>query len=193
MVAEVKREKAAHVWEREEHDHYVEPVWCTERLLEREQFSGAIYDPCCGFGHVLQAVEKIGLDHYGSDIVKRSDYCMMERDFLHTDFTTDNIICNPPFKLCNREPYPFVSKAIQDVRGKAALLLPLSWMTGAQRSQWLQEQPLFRVWVLTPRPSMPPGRVIASGEAPGNGTKDFAWFVFLKGFDGSPKLGWLKK
>lgn len=188
-----RRQKQAHVWDREEHDHYVEPVWCTERLLEREPFSGTIWDPCCGFGHVLQACDKMSLDTVGTDIVRRSEWCSEVRNFLDNTARADNIICNPPFKHCNTPPYPWVTKAIWTVRNKAALLLPLSWMTGSKRGEWLQTQPLYRVWIITPRPSMPPGRVLAAGEAAGNGTKDFAWFVFLNGYDGSPKIGWLKK
>lgn len=27
----------AHVWEREENEHYVEPEWCSQRLFEEER------------------------------------------------------------------------------------------------------------------------------------------------------------
>jgi hypothetical protein len=40
---------------------------------------------------------------------------------------------------------------------------------------------------------MPPGAVIEAGMKPGGGTTDFAWFLWLKGFDGRPEIGWLRR
>jgi beta-xylosidase len=67
---------------------------------------------------------------------------------------------------------------------KVALLLPATWHLGDKRSRWLETTPLRRIWCLTPRPSMPPGAVILAGETPGGGTQDFAWYVWLRGYDG---------
>lgn len=30
-VVEIKRPEASHIWQREEHEHYVEPEWCSKR------------------------------------------------------------------------------------------------------------------------------------------------------------------
>ena len=38
---------------------------------------------------------------------------------------------------------------------------------------------------------MPPGHVIMEGGRPGNGTTDYAVFVWLKGYDGPPLIDWL--
>ena len=35
---------------------------------------------------------------------------------------------------------------------------------------------------------MPPGKVIEAGVKAGNGTKDFAWFVWKKGYGGEPEI-----
>jgi hypothetical protein len=53
--------------------------------------------------------------------------------------------------------------------------------------------PLRRVWLLTPRPSMPPGHVIAAGETPGGGKMDFCWLVFEHQLSGIPQIGWLHR
>ena len=37
-------------FERETDDHYVEPSWCVERLLDCYPDLSALHDPCCGFG-----------------------------------------------------------------------------------------------------------------------------------------------
>ena len=46
--------------------------------------------------------------------------------------------------------------------------------------------PLARIYLLTPRPSMPAAAVIARGELPGGGRMDFAWLVFNHGHSGPP-------
>lgn len=32
-----------------------------------------------------------------------------------------------------------------------------------------------------------------AGQKPGNGTTDYAWLIWLRGFDGRPELGWLRR
>jgi hypothetical protein len=49
------------------------------------------------------------------------------------------------------------------------------------------------VYLLTPRPSMPPGAWIAAGNKPGGGTLDFCWLVFSKRHRGEPQLQWLHR
>ena len=60
-------------------------------------------------------------------------------------------------------------------------------------AHWLQALPLRRIWLLTPRPSMPPGSVILRGEKPGGGKMDFCWIVFEQGYEGRPEIGWLHR
>jgi hypothetical protein len=73
------------------------------------------------------------------------------------------------------------------------LLLPANWVQGDKRSRMLAGTPLRRVWFITPRPSMPPGHVLEAGGKPGNGTTDYAWFVWLRGYDGAPEVRWLRR
>ena len=62
-----------------------------------------------------------------------------------------------------------------------------------ERGGWLEPLPLAKIYLLTPRPSMPPGEVIARGERPGGGRMDFAWLVFNHGHSGPPELRWLHR
>ena len=194
------RQTQSKLWARAENDWYVEPSWCDERLFAVETFEGSIYDPACGMGRIVLAARAAGLDAHGSDIVSRSDVCEREADFLDWRWPmgarVENIISNPPFALCDdrrARTHPFVDLALKRANRKVALLLPSNWVQGASRSRWLATTPLRRVLFLTPRPSMPPGQVIAAGGKPGNGTTDYAWFIWLKGFDGRPELGWLHR
>ena len=107
-----------------------------------------------------------------------------------------NIVSNPPFGFCDdrkSRSHPFVERCLERAERKVALLLPANWVQGDMRSRWLERTPLRRVWFLSPRPSMPPGHVLASGAKPGNGTTDYAWFVWQMDYDGATEVRWLRR
>lgn len=188
----ITKGKAAHIWERDEHDWYVEPYECSMALFDVEDIAGPIWDPACGLGRILRCAQNYNKQTVGSDIIRRSSYCEIEMDFLlgiKTPFFK-SIVSNPPFGLAE----DFVRLAIQIAPegGKIAMILPLVWMAGfSAKRDWLPHSPLRRIYSISPRPSMPPGAVIQAGLKPGNGTKDFAWFVWEKGFEGPTELRFL--
>jgi hypothetical protein len=185
------RQKDAQIWARHPRDFYVEPEWCSQRLFEEEEFPRGcvISDPACGLGRILQSAHNAGHLVYGADIVSRSEWCDAEEDFLLSTEAPWSIVSNPPFGIADA----FTKHALKLVRHEVALLLPTKWMNSAKRGAWLETTPLRRVWLLGPRPSMPPGPVIEAGIAPGNGTVDFAWFVWERGYEGRPELRWLRR
>lgn len=186
-----RRPKKSGVWARHPDDWYVEPHWCSQRLFETERFDGRIYDPACGLGRVVQSAKAAGFEAVGSDLKYRSSHCSMVCDFLApSEATYDNIVSNPPFKDAQR----FAEKALQRAAHKVAFLLPTIWLHGDKRSRWLTQTPLATIYLLTPRPSMPPGTVIEAGIDPSNGTKDFAWLVWdhLAG-EAPPAIKWLRR
>lgn len=194
------RKKESNLWEREKDDHYVEPPWVSARLFQDERFEGNVVDPACGFGNIVRSAIDAGLDAYGFDVVKRSEYCLAERDFMDMRWLdarpVQNIVSNPPFGICDNSkdrPKGFVELALERAERKVAMLLPANWVQGDKRSRWLATTPLRRVLFIAPRPSMPPGHVIAAGGRPGNGTTDYAWLIWLRGYDGRPEIGWLRR
>ena len=184
------RKRDSHLWERHPEDWYVEPEWCSVRLFERELFTGAIWDPACGKGTIVISALAAGVVAGGSDIVARGwDSTLTPHDFLETSYQADNIVSNPPFGVAEK----FVAKALTVARCKVSMLLPANWVQGDKRSRWLEQTPLRRVWFIAPRPSMPPGPVIEAGHKPGNGTTDYAWFVWEHGYTGKSEIGWLRR
>jgi hypothetical protein len=182
--------KAAHIWARHPQDWYVEPHWCSARLFEAEAFSGAILDPSCGTGRIVEAAHRAGYVATGADLVRRSPVCVAEEDFLASSEPADNIVTNPPFAVADQ----YARHALMLARHKVALLLPTKWMNAASRSAWLETTPLATVWLLAPRPSMPPGTVIEAGAKAGSGTVDFAWFVWDHARQpGHPVIRWLRR
>jgi hypothetical protein len=188
-LIEAPRGVDAHAFPREQHEHYVEPHWCSERLFQEEQFETSIWDPCCGFGRIPEAANRAGLIGLGTDIVHRGWHGQKTtHDFIKLPAPlSENIVCNPPFNIAGR----FARHAI-DLPGvvKVAMIFPTARLNAAH---WLHGTPLARVWLMTPRPSMPPGNVIAAGEKPRGGKVDFCWLVWTKGRIGPADLRWLKR
>lgn len=184
------RPKRSHIFAQEANGHYVEETWCDTRLFEEEPFTGNVVDPCCGFGRIPEAAKAAGYIAFGSDIVNRG-YAERspELDFLAVDGSAianvDNVIMNPPFDR-GRE---FIEQALKIAQRKVAAILPIRRLPAMGR--WIKGTPLFRVWLMTPRPSMPPGSYIKSGKKVGGGTVDYCWCVFLQGYDGKATVEWL--
>lgn len=183
------RQKQAHLWERDPYDWYVEPYECSAALFRAERFNGIVWDPACGLGRIVEEARAAGLEAVGSDIVSRSKHCAAVSDFLEPEFTPDfqHIVVNPPFSSAEE----FVRRALEILPsdGKLAVILPLVWLSGfSSKRDWLPRSPLKTVFPISPRPSMPPGKVIEAGVRPGNGTKDFAWLVWQSGYIGPAEV-----
>jgi len=178
----------AHSWQREAQEHYVEPFWCSERLFAEEKFEGQVWDPCCGFGRIPESATKAGYRAIATDILDRGyrDFTG-SFDFLGLDQSrADNIVCNPPFNMAGR----FARHALDLGAKKVAMIFPTARLNAAH---WLHGTPLARVWLMTPRPSMPPGHTITAGQKPSGGKMDFCWLVWTKGRIGPADLRWLRR
>ena len=188
----------AHIWERDPQGHYVEPEWTSGRLFDEEHFGPAetlVLDPACGWGRILKSARSAGYATRGADIVDRLDRKSLGRvpfrvgDFLERPLlpSVPAIVCNPPFDHIQE----FCERALQVATFKVAMLVPLRRLPAAR---WLQGMPLETIWVMTPRPPMPPGSYIAAGGEPGGGTADFCWLVFRKNLIAwTPRWRWLHR
>lgn len=208
------RQRNSRIFARDQNDFYVEPSWCSERLFDEEQFRGGILDPACGGGNILKSAWFANHLAVGFDVVERTPIvaravppefrngaglCHMPiiQDWLTYDGPAfENIVSNPPFGLCDDRKagtHPLVDKCLAKARRKVALLLPAGWVQGEKRSRWLEKTPLRRVYFIAPRPSMPPGHIVADGKKPGNGTTDYAWLVWQIDYDGPAEIRWLRR
>ena len=168
---------------REKDDFYPTPPEATRALLEREQFTGAIWEPACGDGAICKVLMDAGYDVIATDLIARG-YGMSRRDFL-MEFTpaAPNIITNPPFKLATE----FVRHSLALTTGKVCILMRLACLEGAERREIYDNSPLARVWVFSRRLTM-----FRRGESTeGTGMIAFAWFVWEHGYTGKPVLGWI--
>jgi hypothetical protein len=199
----VKVAREAHIWDRSDDEWYQEPADVTTALLKAETFTGAIWDPCCGGGNILRAVRDAGHSYIGTDIVDRDrgdldpDQFNLQ-DFLTTppsSFLASNIIMNPPFAR-GVMTEAFIRHALKgpNVR-KVAAFVDVRFLNSSKRAGGLYaELPPSKVWIITPRPSCPPGAYLAAGNKAGGGTADFCWLVWDRVSPGWPtQLGWLRR
>ena len=194
--------RRSHVFAKEANGHYVEEQWCARRLFEVEAFGAAsaatILDPFCGWGRIPQAAIAAGYQVLASDIVDRG---ARERvpglDFRVVDFFDPrggdvgvrwplSIVTNPPFDRVDVA----IRRALEVATFKVAMIALWRRLPAAR---WLSALPLYHIWLMTPRPSMPPGSYIEAGGKVGGGTQDFCWLVFLQGYDGEPEVRCLRR
>jgi hypothetical protein len=182
----IAKPRNSHIFERHAYDRYVEPMWCSTALFAVERFQGLVWDPACGLGNVLKAARSAGYSTYGSDIAEDATGAI--QDFLTAIAPAPkfSVVCNPPFSLIGK----FAERALELGACKVAMICPTARLNAAH---WLELKPLSRIWLLTPRPSMPPVEVILRGEKPGGGRTDFCWLVFEPDYEGEPMIGWLHR
>jgi hypothetical protein len=176
--------RQTHIFARDTNDRYVEPQWCSRRLFDVESFSGLIHDPACGTGQIVASARAAGLRATGADIAP----CIEEIeavDFFQARRRFPNIVSNPPYGPLREFALHALSLALR----KVALLVPIARLNAA--GCWLAVTSLRRVWLLSPRPSIPPHSLILSGRVPSGGRIDFCWLVWEQRYRGAPELGWL--
>jgi hypothetical protein len=192
------RLKQSHIFPADAFGHFVEPEWCSRRLFEVESFDRTIWDPCCGWGRVMQAAIDAGYHTFGSDIVDRGAHSKLSGHFMWFlgdflgDFLCDTPIVPPPFSIVGNPPFDklqeFVERALALGAGKVAFIWRLQRLAAAKR---LRDVPLARIYLLTPRPSMPPGSFIEAGGKVSGDSHDYCWLIFTPGYTGAPRVHWL--
>lgn len=107
-------------------------------------------------------------------------------DFLawkpgHRERRPTVIIGNPPFGPGKGIAEAHVRHALAVVPGSGwvGFLLRLSFLASAERVPFWREFPAFRIWVLSERPSFTGG---------GTDATDYAFFLWCRGYRGSPRL-----
>lgn len=182
------RKRNSHIYDRAEDDWYLEPHWVSERLFAVESFDrdSAILDPCCGTGRVADAAKAAGYRVLATDIVDRGYPDCRVQDFLKRKSAPASIAGNPPFDSVEA----FARHALAIDADKVALIFPVPRLNAAH---WLRELPLCRIWLLTPRPSMPAGSYVLAGGKVGGDRRDFCWIIFERGYRGEPVIRWLHR
>ena len=173
---------------RQRKEYYATHPSVTSDLLKVETFSENILEPCCGGGFMAEVIKKAGYKVRATDIVDRG-YGEGGIDFLTSDFQigTYDIITNPPYNIC----VDFINKALKIAKNKVAILLPLRYLTSAERYELLyKSNPPVRVYVYIERICIAKNGEFEKYER-GTNPLMYAWFVWEKGYKGETTLKWI--
>jgi hypothetical protein len=170
----------------EQHDYYATEPKAVELLLEQEKFGVTIWEPACGEGHISKVLEKYGHQVISTDLIDRG-YGMGDRNFLESNFDSKlkcDIITNPPYKYAKE----FVEHALDLVEPgrKVAMFLKLTFLEGQGRRDLFRNNPPRTVYVCSGR--LQCGK---NGDFSGTSMVAYAWYVWEKGYTGSPIIKWI--
>lgn len=188
-------------YQRAEHDWYVEPRWCVEALADAMPIveGSYVWDPCCGGG----TIPTVFAERLGQHMIIASD--IVDRGYPHFDETYDvlaggiphhirpgmriNAVLNPPFKQAEA----IVRKLLPLIDYRLAILQQLPFLASRGRQKLFVDFPPSDILILSQRPSMPPGHLVAEmgDRAFKGGTSDFCWIVWTRPHDRETRVRWL--
>lgn len=177
-------------------DWFVEEAFAVRGLLDWLRPTGVALDPCAGMGTIPRVARDWGLECLASDVADRGyDGVTPRVDFLlpgsYPAGAVDWVITNPPY-FSGKGPRDFLEPALDVARVGVALLVNLPFLTGQRRHAFHTRSPLAHVLILSRRPSMPPGALLASGEVKQEGGKeDYCWLVYRHGHEGPRTIDFL--
>lgn len=175
--------------DRAELDYYATDPAAVEALLDVECFSHQILEPACGGCHISKVLIDREFDVVSTDIVNRgSVYQTGIQDFLlfNPEKNNRDIITNPPYKFATE----FAEHAL-DISAdfvKVAMFLKLTFLEGAKRKKLFDRYPPKKIYVFRNRIDC-----WKNGSKPDKPSKAvcYAWFVWEKGYSGSPEIAWI--
>ncbi len=173
-------------------DFYPTPPWATEALIAREKFSGGVWEPACGQGHISKVFTAHGHEVHSTDILDHGfgkpdvNFLISNALFAENHQRFPNIVTNPPFNVA----LEFLQMAKQWADVKIAFLLKTIFLEGVERYDMWQDKefPLKKMYQFSRRVSF--GK--EEGKLKGSGMIAFSWFVWEKGYTGEPTIEWIK-
>lgn len=170
--------------EREVNDYYATEPKAVELLLQKEKFSSIILEPSCGEGHISRVLLDNGYAVKSSDLIDRGFGEV--KDFFEVDEFCGDIITNPPYKVA----LDFVKHSLDIIPegNKVAMFLKLQFLEGKARKEFYKENPPKKIYVAS-------GRLHCAKNGKFEEFKSsavaYAWFVWEKGYQGSPEIDWI--
>lgn len=195
MAVAVRAEARAYVQgsiprkDRPDRDFYPTPPRATEALLDAWDFSGdVVWEPACGDGAISKVlaarkikVHSTDIYDYGYPMRAVADFFTYEPKFKYTA-----IVTNPPFTHARQ----FAERALETKAETVAMLARLAFLEGKSRKVFWESSGLCRVLVFSSRVNIPRKSLVQEYEGK-NGMVAFAWYVFRKGYEHAPTIGWL--
>jgi len=174
--------------DRAEHDYYATDPRCIDDLFSIGLSKDIpIWEPACGEGHLSRRMKEAGFTVRESDLVDRGIGAEV-LDFLKTNETWDgDIVTNPPYN----KSMEFVLKSLETTtnRGMVYMFLKLTFLEGQKRyDELFSKFPPASIHVYSARQKCAKN---GDFENTGSSAACYAWFVWSKGFNGSPQIKWI--
>lgn len=174
---------------REKEDYYATHPSAINDLFNVEDFSNKIWECACGEGHLSERIKEFDKEVYSTDLINRG-YGDDFFNFLKSNIKwSGDIITNPPYKYAKE----FVLKALKSISkgNKVAMFMKLTFLESNDRVELFKKFPPKRVWVYSYR--KPVARGGDSEMFNKSSAICYAWFIWEKGYYGSPNLSWITK
>ena len=174
---------------RELNNFYATHPSCTRDILREEIFCANIREPFCGVGTMSEVIKGAGYNVASYDIIDRG-YGRVG-DFFVVSFEKGkfDIISNPPY---NENLIEIVIRCIDICKNKVALLLPIRYLSGAERyNELYRKYPPSRVYVYMERICIAKNADFDTYNDAGANKEIYGWFVWEKGFNGTTELRWV--
>ena len=160
-------------------DFYPTPDYAVEELLKRISFAGSIWEPACGDG----AIARFFPNCLATDLRTDLGYGEGGIDFLTEQRQVNNIITNPPYSLAQR----FIEHSLECADKKVVMLLKLVFLESIGRKSLFDKNMLQTVYVFRRRLKIYKDGVMGKN----SGLIAYAWYVWDKKYNGSPKIEWI--
>lgn len=158
-------------------DFYPTPEYAVDLFLEKEKFTGVVWEPACGNGAICRVLERRNIPFIASDLYDYGfgksgvDFFRKAELMREKGIFADEQITNPPFKYTTE----WIEKSLKITARKLALFLPLRFLESAERFEKIFSRCRpSRVYVFVERVTLYPEGKITGGSS----TIAFCWAVW---------------
>lgn len=154
-------------------------------LLAEESFHHKVWECACGEGHLSRRLKAHGYEVISTDLIDRG-YGRVLDFFRMTEKFDGDIITNPPYIFA----VEFVEHALELIgeNHKVAMFLKLTFLEGKKRRIFFEKNPPKTVYVCSGRINCARNGDFEKYES---SAIAYAWFVWEKGYKGSPVIKWI--
>jgi hypothetical protein len=166
-------------YERKARDAYETPAWVTQALVPQlPRRPGRVWEPACGSGLMVAALDRCGLDVIASDLDSGDDFFEMAAPDV-----CDAIITNPPYAMAQG----FIERALDLMSprlGIVSMLLRTDYDHAKSRAHLFHGCPVFaRKLVLT-------RRIVWFDDGKAAPSFNHAWFIWDHRHAGPPTIAY---
>lgn len=168
-------------------DHYPTPAWVTDVLCDHFDVRGKrIWEPACGSGKMVAALEQCDAEVFSSDIADGPDQDFMK---LKAPRGCWGIITNPPYGQQGRIAEAFIERALYLDTPFIAMLLSVDFDSGSSRTHLFGDCPQFAgKIVLLKRITWFTPRHIKGEKKPAGPSQNHAWYIWQHGNKAEPVI-----